>query len=69
MRNPEVILERRLFARSLAGTFRATREPFDDLLEVATLGQLRARLRDIAPAECRPAALAAGGNRSTRARR
>jgi RNA polymerase sigma-B factor len=64
MRDPEVFLERRLFARyadpgdpvdadvlirrylplarSLAGTFRATSEPFDDLLQVATLGLLKA---------------------------
>jgi RNA polymerase sigma-B factor len=64
MRDPEVFLERRLFARyadpddpvdadavirrylplarSLAGTFRATSEPFDDLLQVAMLGLLKA---------------------------
>lgn len=64
MRDPEVFLERRLFARyadpddpvdadvlirrylplahSLAATFRATSEPYDDLLQVATLGLLKA---------------------------
>ena len=64
MRDPEVFLEQRLFARfadpedpvdadvlirrylplarSLAGIFRATSEPFDDLLQVATLGLLKA---------------------------
>jgi RNA polymerase sigma-B factor len=64
MRDREVFLERRLFARyadpgdpvdadalirrylplarSLAGTFRATSEPFDDLLQVAALGLLKA---------------------------
>jgi RNA polymerase sigma-B factor len=64
MRDREMFLERRLFARyadpadpvdadalirrylplarSLAGTFRATSEPFDDLLQVATLGLLKA---------------------------
>jgi RNA polymerase sigma-B factor len=33
------------------------------------LREVLARLRDTAPAECRPAALAAGGDRSTRTRR
>jgi RNA polymerase sigma-B factor len=64
MRDPEVFLERRLFARyadpddpidadamirrylplarSLAATFRASSEPFDDLLQAATLGLLKA---------------------------